>query len=151
MMDPEFGLGHYLLGLIYQQIEMYDDAITELETARESSAVYPGVLAALSHLYAAGGDSERARLLLGDLTDLSERRYVSPYCLAIVHVALGNRDACFAELQRAFDGQDIQLQAALVDPRLAHVRSADGRLALLLSRLGLKSSVAIQTASGFGR
>jgi tetratricopeptide (TPR) repeat protein len=140
MMDPEFGLGHFLLGLIYQQMEMPDDAATELETARRSSPVHPAVLAALGHLYSATGDSDRARVFLSELTDLSEVRYVSPYCFAVVHAGLGNRDASVAELQRALELRDIQLQWAFVDPRLEELRRSDGRVALVLPKMGLRAS-----------
>jgi DNA-binding winged helix-turn-helix (wHTH) protein len=137
VLDPNFGLGHFLLGLVYQQMEMVDEAFTELETARLSSPVHPVVLSALAHLHATTGSPDRAGDLLEELTHLSEHRYVSPYCFAVIHAGLGNRDASVAEFGRAFENRDILLQWTYIDPRLNALRKSEGRLALLLSRVGL--------------
>lgn len=139
VLDPNFGLGHLLLGLIYQQMEMLDEALTELETARLSSPVYPVVLSALGHLYATNDSPDQAGDILEELSVLGDKRYVSPYCFAVVHAGLENKDACVAEFQKAFDNHDAQLQWIYVDPRLNAMRRSDGRLALLLSRIGLRN------------
>lgn len=141
VLDPHFGIGHFLLGLIYQQMEMIEEALTELETARLTSPIHPAVLSALGHLHATAGSHEKARDLLEELTDLSDRRYVSPYCFALLQAGLGKREACLAEFERAFEEKDILLQWAYVDPRMDALRRSDARLAFLLSRVGLQTGL----------
>jgi DNA-binding winged helix-turn-helix (wHTH) protein/Tfp pilus assembly protein PilF len=142
VLDPNFGLGHFLLGLIYQQMEMIDEATAELETARLKSPIHPIVLSALGYLHATTGSHEKAKDLLEELTDLSDRRYVSPYCFALLQAGLGKRDACMGEFERAFEEKDILLQWVFVDPRVSALRASDARLAFLLSRVGLQSGSA---------
>jgi DNA-binding winged helix-turn-helix (wHTH) protein len=142
VLDPGFGLGHFLLGLIYQQMEMAEEALTELETARLASPIHPIVLSALGHFHATNGSPEKAADLLEELTQSSETRYVSPFCFAVVHAGFNNRDACVAEIERAVDNRDTLLQWMFVDPRLGNLRRGDARLALLLSRTGLRNGTA---------
>lgn len=138
MLDPNFALGHLLLGFIYEEMETLDDALTEFENARASAPGNPVFLAALGHGLARSGAREQARSILQDLDALSRRRYVSPYCSAIIYAGLGDGSACVAELERAFEGRDIHLQWMYVDQRLKSLRSSENRLRDLLSRMGLR-------------
>jgi DNA-binding winged helix-turn-helix (wHTH) protein/Flp pilus assembly protein TadD len=138
VLDSNFALGHFLLGLIYQRMEMVDEALTELDYARSSSPSSPIILAALGHVHATSGAPEQAQAALEELTALSQRRYVSPYCLAVVHAGLDDRDSCVAELERALNGRDIHLQWMYVDPRLSSLRCSDDRIISLLNRMGLQ-------------
>jgi DNA-binding winged helix-turn-helix (wHTH) protein/Flp pilus assembly protein TadD len=138
VLDSNFALGHFLLGLIYQQMEMLEEAVTELDYARTFSPGSPIVLGALGHVHAVSGAAEQARGIIEELSALSQRRYVSPYCPAIVHAGLNDGDSCVAALERAFEGRDIQLQWVYVDPRLSSLRCSEPRITALLNRMGFQ-------------
>jgi DNA-binding winged helix-turn-helix (wHTH) protein/Tfp pilus assembly protein PilF len=142
VLDPNFALGHLLLGFIYEEMETLDDALTEFENARASSPGNPVFLAALGHGLARSGAREQAFSILRELHALSRRRYVSPYCSAIIHSGLGDATACVAELERAFEARDIHLQWMYVDHRLKLLRSSEKGLGGLLSRMGLRHTAA---------
>jgi hypothetical protein len=60
--------------------------------------------------------------------------WVSPYSIALVHAALGQRRAAFEELGRALDRRDPAVIALALDPRFAGLRR-DRRFAGLVRRL----------------
>ena len=62
--------------------------------------------------------------------------HVSPYSVANIHVALGDRDQAFAWLERALEDRDRMMTSLAVHPRLDPLRS-DPRFADLLARMNL--------------
>jgi serine/threonine-protein kinase len=102
----------------------------------------PLILALLGHAYAASGKAEEARKVLLELHDLSEApdagtRYVSPYTIAAIHTALGDKDQAFKWLERANDERDVWLMNLKVDPVFAKLRT-DKRFQDLLVRARLR-------------
>ncbi len=103
-----------------------DEAIEAFERARELSST-PFVLADLGYALALAGRTREAQGLLQELQDLSRTAAVSPYALAQLHAALGDRDACFACLEQAYAQRSSWLmwvkcgpwlRALAPDPRL---------------------------------
>jgi hypothetical protein len=76
-----------------------------------------------------------ARDLLVTLEAASRQRYVQPYALALVHAGLGDADAVFEWLDRAYTAHDIHLIFLTVDPKWDPYR-ADPRFTALLARCG---------------
>jgi len=62
--------------------------------------------ASLAHCYAVSGATTEAKKLLHELTEISERRYVSSYDLALIHGGLGQKEECFEWLNRAYEIRD---------------------------------------------
>ena len=91
-MEPKFGAAQYTLGLAYAQMGLAEDAIVELRNARTCAGDQPAVLAALAHVHACAGELSEAAGMLAELENLSQRRYVSPYWLGLVHTGLGDRE-----------------------------------------------------------
>ena len=56
--------------------------------------------------------------------------------MAVAHVALGEKDAAFAELEKAYQAHDWFLQRLKVDPFMDSLRN-DPRFADLVKRVGL--------------
>ena len=67
---------------------------------------------------------------------MSQQRYVSPFDIATVHVALGDTDQSFEWLEKAFLGRSQWMVGLAVDPRLHSIRS-DPRFDSFLRRLKL--------------
>ena len=84
----------------------------------------------------AAGSVDKARAIARRLERAGQDRVVSPYHLAALHNALGDHDAAFAQLERAYAAGDGWLDAVGVDPRFACLRD-DDRLHALRARLRL--------------
>jgi hypothetical protein len=93
----------------------------------------------LGHAYAVAGHTERARQTLVDLEKLTATLPVSPYDIALIHAALGDRERTFMWLERAYQARAWDLVQIKVDVRLDGVRS-DPRFDALLKRIGLPSA-----------
>ena len=122
-LDQYFLLTHWYLALNYAKKKMYKEAIAELETARGLSQGSPLILATLGHVYAISHKTSRARALIAELEQLSQRRYVSPYDLATIYAGLGEKSEAFRCLQRAHKEGSNWLVFLNVDPRLDTLRS----------------------------
>jgi tetratricopeptide (TPR) repeat protein len=135
-MDPDFAIAHYLLGWVYEQKGMYDEAIAELRTAQTLSGRAPKHAARLAHVYAAAGREADARKILDELRELSKREYVPPCLFAIALTGLGEKDQAFVWLDRACAERDSYVLDLKVDPVYDPLRS-DPRFDELLRRIGL--------------
>ena len=62
-----------------------------------------------------------------------------PYAIALVHAGLGERDAVFEWLDKAYDARDIHLIYLPVDPKWDPYRT-DPRFIDLLARCGFTSA-----------
>ena len=57
----------------------------------------------LGYAYGISGRKEDARKMLVELEELSKRRYVNPYLVAIVNAGMGEKEKAFEYLQRAYE------------------------------------------------
>ena len=97
------------------------------------------MLAALGHAYALGGKQADAQAMIDKLAKLAAARtYVSSYGVALIYVALTEKDAAFQWFERAFQERDENFIHLKVDPRLDPIRS-EPRFQQLLQRVNLAS------------
>jgi TolB-like protein len=87
--DPRFALGHFSCGRPYVQKGMFDEAIAELKLSVELSGGSPVMMAGLGHAYAAAGREKETRHVLTRLNELSKKRYVSAYHIALIYCGMG--------------------------------------------------------------
>jgi tetratricopeptide (TPR) repeat protein len=106
------------------------------EGIREMKAAAAGNEAMLAQVYATAGLHDEARRTLADVLAPSYQFPRRPYHIALVHAALGERDACFEWLERAFVQRDANMAHLAVDPLLDSLRS-DPRFMNLLERMRL--------------
>lgn len=135
-MDSNSGLAHWSLGNAYLQAHWFPEAIEEFETAIRLSGDSPDEPAGLAIAHALSGNSARARIILGNLTERSRKSYVPPTLLAIIHGSLDEKDAAFELLETAVRQRDPTLAFLKVDSYFDPLRS-DPRFAELLKRIGL--------------
>ena len=101
-MDPNFDLAHWFLGQAYEDKGKVAEAIQEYEKAIKLNSD-PTVLASLARAHVLAGDNEIAGKILTDLTNQSKQRYVPAYPLAVVHLALGNKDEALRLLEKSYE------------------------------------------------
>src|SRR5262249_39061655 len=93
-------------------------------------------IGALGYVYAVSGRKEEAQRVLEELREMSKRRYISAYTIAIVYAGLGEADPAFEWLSKAYEERAQSLIFLKVNPRLHSLRS-DPRFADLVRRIGL--------------
>jgi|GEM_PF-2550401 len=133
---PNFYPAHLALGEAYTQKGMYAEAAAEYEKAIAISKGNSLPVAMLAYNYARWGKVAEARAALRDLEAIKAERNVPPTRFALVYTALGDRDAAFEWLNRAYNERDIQTVYVNTNPLYDSLR-ADSRFAQFVQRLGL--------------
>jgi len=133
--DPSFYLAHYTVGWASIQKRDFATAYAELQKAR-SLEDKPWIIGTLGYAYAAAGDSKRARAVLKELNQLAQSRRVTPFWLAMIYMALGDKNQAFKLLDRCYEERSFWLGWLKTDPALDPLRS-DPRYTDLLRRIGL--------------
>ena len=138
-MDRNFVYSHWQMALTYEQCGRFDEAIAAFQKAIALSgkSVHPRVL--LARTLALSGRKNQALQLLDEFNEVSTQTYVSPYRIAAVYSALGDKDRAFKWLEHAYEGRDGWLAWLPVDPVVDNLRS-DQRFSDLLKRVGLGTS-----------
>jgi adenylate cyclase len=134
--DPNFGGAHLFLGRSYKEKRMYQEALTELEKARDLLKGSAEVLSLIGYTDAVSGRRAEAQKVLGELQVLSRQRYVSPYHVAMVYAGLGEQDTTFLSLEKAYGDREGRLTILKFAPEFDSLRS-DPRYEDLLRRVGL--------------
>jgi TolB-like protein/DNA-binding winged helix-turn-helix (wHTH) protein/Flp pilus assembly protein TadD len=128
-----------ILGWDYEQKRMTEQAVAKFRRAVEVTKDTPFnsfYLAALGHAYALAGNRPEAGKVLKTLLDRGKKSYVSPFDLALVHAALGEKDEAFALLDKAIAERSTFLVYTKWEPRLDPLRS-DPRFKHVLKQIGL--------------
>jgi TolB-like protein/thioredoxin-like negative regulator of GroEL len=132
-LDPGNGNARVMLAIVLVQQGRLREAVAEAEKAIQSGDS-PLVLATAGGVFPAAGDPGRARRILGELAEVSKKRYVCPYEIGVIHLALGEKDEAFRWLEKGFRDRSICMQGTRQDPRLEPLHG-DPRYEDLLRRL----------------
>ena len=134
-LDQEFWIGHQMRGQALAELGDVDRALKALATASRLSGQNSKPISLTGYILGRSGRTAEARDLLGALEMASRQRYVPPYALALVHAGLGDEDAVFEWLDRAYAARDVHLMFLTVDVKWDRYRS-DPRFGHLLARCG---------------
>jgi TolB-like protein/Flp pilus assembly protein TadD len=135
-LDRSFHGAYWALGLAYEGLSLYAEAIDALQKGLSLAPDTPRLLGCLGHAYAAWGKHSDAHEVLDRLRRLSLINYVSPFDFALVHLGLRNLESSVEWLQVAYESRSYELVSCLVDPKFDPIRS-DVRFLKLLGPLGL--------------
>ncbi len=113
---------------------MYAEAISEYQKWISLEGDSTSVQCHLGYAYAMSGKRDEALAILNKLKTTKE--YVSPFNLGVLYVGLGDKEAAFQSLERAYAEHDLQMVTLKVEPPYDALRS-DPRFADLLRRVGL--------------
>ena len=94
------------------------------------------LLAPLSYAYAKSGRRQEAEAAVKRWQELGKTKYIATYWLAATYAALGDKDAAFRELEKAYREHDWFFQRLKVDPYMDPLRD-DARFTDLVKRLDL--------------
>jgi len=136
-MEPNFGGALNILGMVYRERGMYEDAIQAFQKARTFDEGNTWVTAELGHAYAVSGNKSEAQKVLDELEQLSKRSYVPPDNIALVYLGLGERNLTFEYLEKAYEDRSVGLPWLKADPIFDNLRS-DPRFTALLKKVGLE-------------
>jgi adenylate cyclase len=143
--EPHFGMAHWCLGMDYSQKRKYRTAIEEFQKARLSGGPHNAV-AAIGYAYAMMGEREKAEHTLKEMKRVLRATYTPPYAFAAIYAGLGENDAAFECLGRAYKAHDVGLVWLKWDPQFDNLRS-DPRLQNILGGIGLQASAYSSSAA----
>jgi DNA-binding winged helix-turn-helix (wHTH) protein/TolB-like protein/Tfp pilus assembly protein PilF len=132
-LDPDFAVGHMVMGLSYVQKTMYPESISELQRASAN----PDSRALLAYAYARAGKRSEALKIISELNQLSKQKYISPFPVAVAFTGLGENDRAFEALERAYSERAWGMGMLEANPVFDPIRS-DPRFSALLRRVNLK-------------
>jgi serine/threonine-protein kinase len=130
-LEPSFGAAQHVLGLVHEQMQMYEEAVIEFQNAQASGDEQPAVMAALGHAWAKAGETAKAEETLCRLQQLSAKRYVSPYWHAIVYAGLRQDSLAIQWLETGYQQRDVWLVWLAAEPRFDELRTAPGFQSIL--------------------
>jgi len=131
---PGFPNGVWFLAVAYAQSGRYDEALALLGPGTERDNYLLGLR---GYVLAISGEREAARRALAEIMDQAARGYVPPSSVALIHASLGDKDAAFAWLDKAYAESDFDLRHLKVAPYWDSLRP-DPRFARLLQRVHLE-------------
>ena len=132
-LDPSYMEAHRVIGEHYAYRGRVREAAGALE--RGGMASRPWVLACLGVAHANAGQRKEARGVLEQLRTASTSRYVPPVAFVILHAALGENDAAFEWLDRAYAERSDFMVWLKVHAAFDPLR-ADPRFGAMLRRVG---------------
>jgi TolB-like protein/Tfp pilus assembly protein PilF len=134
-LEPNYMPTHFVLGNAYIQAGNWEAAIAEFELIyRRDDEAYLA-LGFLGYAYAMAGRRDEAESLRNILKDVSKRKYVSPYGIILICVALGQIDQAMELFEQLYVERNDWLVWLRVSPKLKHLHS-DPRFRDLLRRIG---------------
>jgi len=120
--DANYVQAHELLGFAFRQKGEYAEAIEEFQKYLLLSGRDPDALRELGVTYAVSGQREKAVAILRELEAL-KMGYTSPYSVASVNAALGNKDQTYQWLETAISQHSSSCLQLSIDPAFDAFRS----------------------------
>ncbi len=134
-MDPNFAEARFHLALAYEGKRAYEDAIREFEKYIELSGEKP-MKAWTGRVYAESGKKNQALKALAEMMEMSKPGQPSPYAIAALYAALGEKERAFEWLEKVYEQRSYHVVFLNADPALDGLRG-DPRFTDLLRRIGL--------------
>jgi TolB-like protein/tRNA A-37 threonylcarbamoyl transferase component Bud32 len=138
-LDSGYPFAHLWRGIALERLSRYDEAEAALRKALElfGGGPLPPFDSVLAHCLGVAGREREARDILEKLEYLSQREYVEPFGLCLIHLGLGEHEEALRNLEAGADVRSAWSTMHLMsDSRLNPLRSAP-RFRQLLARMGL--------------
>src|SRR5205807_7129203 len=148
-LDPNHFLSHYSLGRIDSVKGWHREAIEEAQKSVALSGRSTETLAGLAQAYAAARMREEMQKIRDELNERSKERYVSPYYVANIYAALGDKEQALHWLEKGYEERNPDFIELKVEPVLDVLRT-DARFRDLLRRVGLAPAESFPAAPSTG-
>jgi len=134
-MDPHFLQAHYILVFSLVEKRLFADALVDIEQWRGSDET-PWSLMMQAYVHGRSGQQRQARQALEKLEQLHRRRPMDPAPILLAQLGLGNKEAAFACLEKAYAERSTALPSLKVNPIYDPLRG-DPRFDVVRRRIGL--------------
>jgi len=134
-LEPNYMPTHFLRACVHIQEKRLAEAIAECQLIYKLDEEAYLALGFMGYAHALAGEVAEAETLLNILQDISLRKYVSPYSMLVIHLALGPKERVFELLEQLYDECNDWLIWLKVSPELKGLRN-DARFKDLLRRVG---------------
>jgi len=135
-LNDNFVAANHYISKCYLVQGMYSEAIREYQEAIAKDPRAREYVEVVGQIYEESGIEGFYNWLIGEGLDLSDEPYNKPYFLARCYAALGEKDAAFEWLEKAYEVRSSYMRWLVVDPELDNLR-ADSRLQALIQKVGL--------------
>lgn len=134
-LEPNYMPIHFVLGCTYIQQGRLEEAIAEFQFIYQLDAEAYLALGFMGYAYALNGQQDEGAALRNTLLETSKQKYVSPYSILVIELALGTRERVFELLEELYEERNDWLVWLKVSPELRELRG-DPRFKDLLKRVG---------------
>jgi TolB-like protein/Tfp pilus assembly protein PilF len=134
-LEPNYMPTHFLMALIHIQEKRLPQAIAECHVIYKLDEEAYLALGFMGYAHALAGELAEAETLLSILQDISLRKYVSPYAMLVIHLAIGPKERVFELLEQLYEECNDWLVWLKVSPELRGLRD-EPRFKDLLRRVG---------------
>lgn len=135
-LDPFFPQAHLVLARAYDQLGRYDEAIVEHLETDTLDGIDPSVVAGFKRAYMSSGINGYRRKRLEWEKQRARSGNTNYHLIALLSAELGDRDAAFQWLERAYQERRLTMPNIKVAPGLRSLHG-DPRFADLVRRVGL--------------
>jgi len=132
VVDPDFYIARVHLSQAYVELGEYDLALDHLNAAGRNG-VNTKVIAMRGYIFGRTDRREEAQGVLNTLLSIAKERYVPAYCIAMVHLGLGELEEAMQWLERGYEARDVHMVFLPIDAKWDPLRS-DPRFVRLLER-----------------
>lgn len=137
-LDPTRDEIYLLIAQTYCVMKKFDEAWQSVEAMEKISKQESEVKLAKAYVLASMSREEEARKLLKEIEGIYEIENLSPFEIGVVYFLLGDKNAGFEWLDRAYQSHDGNVNLLLVYPEFDGVRS-DPRYHEMLKKVGLSA------------
>ncbi|HEX6047552.1 MAG TPA: tetratricopeptide repeat protein [Pyrinomonadaceae bacterium] len=134
-LEPNYMPTHFVMGCVYIQQGRLEEAIEEFQFIYKMDEESYLALGFMGYAHALAGQRAEAETLLNVLQEISQRKYVSPYSMLVIHLALGPEERVFELLEELYQERNDWLVWLKVSPELRPLRN-DPRLKSLMRQIG---------------
>ena len=136
-LDSNYARTHFWLGRVYSQKGMHREAIVASEKILAAMPDSTLGLTEMAYSLAVAGRRKEARQILRRLEERSVRTFVPAYNLAVINIALDDKETAMRYMQQAYENRDWAMLVLAEEPRLDPLRR-DPRFQEILAKLNLQ-------------
>jgi tetratricopeptide (TPR) repeat protein len=108
VVDPDFYIARVHLSQAYIELGEYDLALDHLNSASRNG-VNTKVIAMRDSIFGRTGRGDEAQGVLNTVFSIAKERFVPAFCIAMVHLGLGELEHAMQWLERGYDACDVHL------------------------------------------